>query len=95
MYNLPIQTLVKKVIPKKTFIEQLGANTRIKEHFTNDIVKVEWLAKLAPSTLNVTDGDDVHEISLFLVPLKLQECPNDIFLFIDGLIPRHTLFILQ
>ena len=95
MYNLPTSTIVNRVIPKKTLVDQLGANTRMKNHFTDDVVKVEWLAKLAPRALNVADGKDVHEISVFLVPLKVKDCPNDIYSFIDGLIPRHTLFILE
>lgn len=95
MYNLPSSTIVSRVIPKKTFIDQLGANTRMKGHFATDIIKVEWLAKLAPSTLNVADGKEVHEISIFVVPVKAQNCPDDIFTFIDSMIPRHTLFILR
>lgn len=94
MYDLPASTIVNRVIPKKVFVDQLGASTRMKDHFTNDIVKVEWLAKLAPSTLNVADGKVVHEISVFLVPLKEDECSNDLFTFIDSMMPRHTLFIL-
>lgn len=95
MYNLPQSTIVNRVIPKKTFVNQLGANTRMKDHFTNDVVRVEWLAKLAPSTLNVADGKEVHEITIFLVPIKDENCPDDIFSFIDSMIPRHTLFILR
>lgn len=95
MYNLPQSTIVNRVIPKKTFVNQLGANTRMKDHFTNDVVRVEWLAKLAPSTINVADGKEVHEITIFLVPIKEENCPDDIFSFIDGMIPRHTLFILR
>lgn len=95
MYNLPQSTIVNRVIPKKTFVNQLGANARIKDHFTNDVVRVEWLAKLAPSTINVADGKEVHEITIFLVPIKDENCPDDIFSFIDGIIPRHTLFILR
>lgn len=94
MYDLPASTIVNRVIPKKVFVDQLGASTRMKDHFTNDIVKVEWLAKLAPSTLNVADGKVVHEISVFRVPLKEDECSNDLFTFIDSMMPRHTLFIL-
>lgn len=95
MYNLPQSTIVNRVIPKKTFVNQLGANTRMKDHFTNDVVRVEWLAKLAPSTINVADGKEVHEITIFLVPIKDENCPDDIFSFIDGMILRHTLFILR
>lgn len=93
-YNLPAATLVNRVIPKKVFVDRLGANIRMKEHFTDDIIKVEWLAKLAPSTLNITDGKEVHEISVFFVSIKKENCPNDLFTFIDSMMPRHTLFIL-
>ena len=95
MYNLPQSTIVNRGIPKKTFVNQWGANTRMKDHFTNDVVRVEWLAKLAPSTINVADGKEVHEITIFLVPIKDENCPDDIFSFIDGMILRHTLFILR
>ena len=95
MYNLPQSTIVNRVIPKKTFVNQWGANTRMKDHFTNDVVRVEWLAKLAPSTINVADGKEVHEITIFLVPIKDENCPDDIFSFIDGMIQRHTIFILR
>ena len=54
-----------------------------------------WLYKLAPSTLNVADGMQVHEIVLFLVTLKARDCPNDVFRFIDEQMPRHVLFILE
>src|SRR5574344_1078234 len=95
MFNLPQSTLVRRVIPKKTLVDQLNANTRMKDRFTNDVVKVEWLSKLSPSPLNVADGKEVHEITVFYVPLKAKDCPNDIYSFIDGLMPRHTLFILN
>ena len=95
MYNLPQSTIVNRVIPKKTFVNQWGANTRMKDHFTNDVVRVEWLAKLAPSTINVADGKEVHEITIFLVPIKDENCPDDICSFIDGMRPRHTIFILR
>ncbi len=94
MYNLPSTTLVNRVIPKKVFVDQLGANTRMKDHFTNDIEKIEWLAKLAPSTLNVAAGKEVQEITVFQVPLKEKNCSKDLFTFIDSMMPRHTLFIL-
>lgn len=38
---------------------------------------------------------EVHEITIFLVPIKDENCPDDIFSFIDGMIPRHTIFILR
>ncbi len=45
----------------------------MKEHFTRDVVSIEWFAKLAPSTLNMADGLDVHEIKKFLLHKQLTE----------------------
>lgn len=90
----PLSTRVNRIVPKRTFIDKLGANARMKEHFTRDVVSIEWYAKLVPSTLNISDGTYVHEIAVFVVPLKVKDCPDDIFTFIDSMMPRHTLFIL-
>lgn len=91
----PDNTLINRLVAKSKFVEKLRANTRMKEHFTRDVVSIEWLAKLAPSTLNVADGHEVHEITVFRMPLKVKQCPDDLFLFIDKQMPRHTLFLLE
>lgn len=91
----PPSTLVGRIVPKRMFIEKLDANARMKEHFTRDVVSIEWLAKLVPSTLHIDDGTEVHEIAVFVVPLKAKDCPDDLFVFIDKLMPRHILFVLQ
>ena len=46
----------------------------MKEHFTRDVVSIEWFAKLAPSTLNMTDGLDVHEIVVFGTAVSTINC---------------------
>ena len=91
----PQQTLVERLVPKKAFIDNLGANVRMKESFTREIERIEWLAKLAPSTINVRDGKNVHEIAVFLVTMKERGFAENIFSFIDEMMPRHTLFILS
>lgn len=91
----PQQTLVERLVPKKAFIDNLGANARMKDNFTREIERIEWLAKLAPSTINVEDGKNVHEIAVFLVAMKNQNCAENIFLFIDEMLPRYALFILS
>lgn len=91
----PQQTLVERPVPKKAFIDNLGASARMKDNFTREIERIEWLAKLAPSTINVVDGRNVHEIAVFLVTMKNQNRAENIFLFIDEMMPRHALFILR
>ena len=45
--------------------------------------------------MNVDEGKAVHEIVVFLVTLKVKDTPDDVFLAIDRLMPRHVVFVLQ
>lgn len=67
----------------------------MKQHFIDDVVAIKWLYKLAPSTINVEDGNAVHEIVVFSAQLKSKDCPDDVFLFIDKNMPRHVVFVLE
>lgn len=95
MIKFPETTYVNKLVPKNSFYKHLSMNADIKAHFINDIERIVWAYKLAPSTMNVSVGKNVQEIVVFLIILKEKKCPNDIFIFIDKNIPRHTAFILS
>ena len=88
-------TIVGKPVPKNAFYKHLEVNAKIKQHFVDDVVSIHWLYKLAPSTINVEDGKQVHEIVVFSAVLKSKDCPDDVFLFIDQNMPRHVVFILE
>ena len=93
--NFPQSTKVGKPVPKNAFYQHLEVNAKIKQHFVDDVARIDWLYKLAPSTLNVADGTAVHEIVVFSAVLKSKDCPDDVFLFIDQNMPRHVVFILE
>ena len=93
--KFPRTTIVGKPVPKNAFYKHLEVNAKIKQHFVEDVASINWLYKLAPSTINVEDGKQVHEIVVFSAVLKDKDCPNDVFLFIDRNIPRHVVFILE
>lgn len=93
--HYPESTIVGKPVPKQAFYMHLEVNAKIRQHFVDDVVRIDWLYKLAPSTLNVEDGKQVHEIVVFSAQLKSQDCPDDVFLFIDKNMPRHVVFILE
>lgn len=93
--NFPQSTKVGKPVPKNAFYKHLEVNAKIKQHFVDDVARIDWLYKLAPSTLNVADGTAVHEIVVFSAVLKSKDCPDDVFLFIDQNMPRHVVFILE
>ena len=93
--KFPVSTKVGKPVPKNAFYKHLEVNAKIKQHFVDDVVGINWLYKFAPSTLNVADGTKVHEIVIFSAGLKSKDSPDDVFLFIDQNMPRHVIFILE
>lgn len=95
MILFPTTTLVGKSLPKTAFYRNLDVNAKVKQRFVDDVAGITWTAKIAPSTLNVTDGKDVHEIAVFRMELKRKEVPTDVLNAIDRQMPRHTVFLLQ
>lgn len=95
MITFPKSTLVGKTVPKAAFYKNLEVNARMKQRFVDDVASVTWVAKIAPSTLNVADGKTVHEITVFRMVLKNSEVPSDVLMLIDKQMPRHTVFVLQ
>ena len=93
--KFPPTTIVGKPVPKNAFYKHLEVNAKMKQHFVDDVASINWLYKLAPSTINVEDGKLVHEIVVVSAVLKDKDCPNDVFLFIDRNMPRHVVFVLE
>lgn len=95
MITFPDSTLVGKPVPKTAFYRNLEVNAKMKQRFVDSVESITWTAKLAPSTLSVTDGKTVHEITVFRMVLKKEEVPSDVLMLIDKQMPRHTVFLLQ
>ena len=93
--NYPTSTHVDRLVPKTAFYKHLEINTCLKMRFVEDVERIQWLYKLAPSTMNVEEGKAVHEIVVFLVTLKVEDTLDDVFLAIDRQLPRHVVFVLQ
>ena len=91
--GFPASTIYDKPVQKVAFYKHMEMNSKMKQHFVDDVAEMNWLYKLAPSTLNVSDGKRVHEIVVFVVRLKVKDCPLDVFTFIDKMMPRYILFV--
>ena len=94
MLNFPASTHVNRLVPKTAFYKHLEMNTRLKMRLVEDVERIQWLYKLAPSTMNVDAGKVVHEIVVLRVTLKVEDMPDDAFLAIDRQMPRHVVFVL-
>lgn len=95
MITFPASTLLNKPVPKTAFYKHLELNSRLKTRFVDDVERIVWTAKIAPSTLAVEDGKKVHEIVVFTITVKREDIPDDVFIVIDKQMPRHVLFLLQ
>ena len=93
--NYHKDVIVDRVVPKTMFYKFMEVNPRMKVRFVNDVEKITWLYKLSANTLNVTSSDDLVEIDVFVATLKQQDCPTDLFTFIDTNMPHHIVFILE
>ena len=95
LLSYPQNTIVDKVVPKTMFYRFMEVNPRMKVRFVNDVAQICWLYKLSASTLNVSDSEEMKEIEIFVATLKQQDCPTDLFTFIDTNMPHHIVFILK
>lgn len=95
LLNYQKDVIVDRVVPKTKFYHFMEVNQRMKVRFVNDVEKITWLYKLSANTLNVTSSEDLVEIDFFVATLKQQDCPVDLFTFIDTNMPHHIVFILE
>lgn len=92
--NFPSTTIVNKPVPKNAFYGRSG-DSSLREFLTREFESIVWLYKLAPATLNVEDGEYVHEIDVFYCRMKENEHSIKPFSVMDELLPRHTVFIIE
>ena len=95
--NFPQATIVDKNVPKNAFYKRADAahSAWMKQFLTDEFENITWLYKLHPSTLNVEDGEKVHEIDVFVCTMKSDHYSINPFCGLDDLLPRHTMFIVR
>lgn len=92
--NFPSTTIVNKPVPKNAFYGRSN-DSSLREFLTREFESIVWLYKLAPATLNVEDGEYVHEIDVFYCRMKENEYSIKPFSVMDELLPRHTVFLIE
>lgn len=95
MLNLPKETEVNKMVAKNKFYEKANISQTLKECFVNDIEKITWANKLAPSTLNISGSDNIKELEVFHIKLKTGKFNQKVLEAIDKAIPYYILFVLE
>lgn len=91
--NFPSTTIVNKPVPKNAFYGRSN-DSSLREFLTREFEGIIWLYKLAPATLNVEDGEHVHEIDVFYCKMKENNYSLKPLCAMDELLPRHTVFVI-
>lgn len=90
MFNYPKKTHFRRVLPKNKIYAHTKASKALQARFVDQVVKITWLCKLAPETLNIPASTAVQEIEIFEIQLKQAEVHPDILRAIDRTI-RHPI----
>ena len=95
--HFPPSTIVDINVPKKAFFGRASVEQKstLKDFLTREFEGIVWLYKLSPATLNVEDGEYVHEIDVFYCRMKEDKYSIKPFSAMDELLPRHTVFIIE
>jgi hypothetical protein len=92
LFVLPHIARVNRVVPKNAF--DTYTNTKQKMLFTDRILRITWLYKLASDTVNLPCSD-ISEIQVFRVNLKEKEDISSVLDIVDKAIPYHIIFIVE
>ena len=95
MLVLPDTTHFGKVIPKKKFYEYGSVTPSLKRLFIDGVEQIRWSYKIAPSTMNITEGKEVAEIEILELSMRESIAPTELLKVIDQAIPYHILFLLH
>lgn len=95
MLGMPKTTEFNKRIPKQKFYDNLTVSPALKRSFIDQIRIIYWANKIAPSTVNISEGKTVTEIEVFHVKLNQEPLDENVLKQIDREIPYHILFVLE
>ena len=95
MIGLPQSTEFNKRIPKQKIYENLTVSASLKQSFVDQIKTIYWRNKIATSTVNIAEGNDVEEIEVFEIKLTGENIDEGILRQMDKEIPYHILFLLE
>ena len=95
MLSLPQSTEFNKRIPKQKFYDNLSVTPELKRAFVGQISVIYWRNKLATSTLNVGQGENVTELEVFEIKLNQPSLDIRVLQLIDKEIPYHILYLLE
>lgn len=94
-WQFPAQTKFGQIIAKEIIYQQVSAGKVLKDRFIEEVEQIRWAYKLATSTINLPNSDDVPELEVITITLKGETLADEVLAAIDKAIPLPLLFELK
>lgn len=92
MISLPSTTYVGRKLPKEDFYRRLKLTSKQRDSFVSEIETITIANSLKPSTIRITDGEEIHEIFVIDLALKQSCVPTTVTEAIAKANPHKILF---
>ncbi|MFT8636411.1 MAG: DUF4391 domain-containing protein [Pseudoclavibacter sp.] len=92
LFQWPPAARFGRRVAKEKFYEHANVNATLRDRFINEVARVTWAYKLAETTINLTDSDQVPEIQVFQIDAKGTDVSKPVLATIDKTIPTPIIF---
>lgn len=92
--HLPKSTEINKFVAKTNFYRRANITPKIHDFIEQQIDRITWANKVAPTTMNISSGE-VVEFQVFHIQLKTPDLDNAVPIFIQKSVPYPILFVIS
>lgn len=92
--SLPKSTELNRFVAKTNFYKQPGITPKLRDLIEQQVDRITWVNKVAPTTLNISTKD-IAEFQSFEIRLKSYELDDSVLVFIQKSVPYPIIFLLR
>lgn len=92
--NLPQSTEINKFVAKTNFYKRANITPKMHDLIEQQIDRITWTHKIAPTTMNISSSDIV-EFQVFHLQLKTPDLDAAVPVFIQKSVPYPILFVIS
>jgi hypothetical protein len=92
--HLPKSTEVHRFVAKTNFYKQAGITPKLRDLIEQQIERITWTNKVAPTTMNIS-ADEIAEFQSFDIQLKGHELDDAVLMFMQKSVPYPIIFTVR
>ena len=92
--SLPKSTELNRFVAKTHFYKQPGITPKLRDLIEQQIDRITWVNKVAPTTVNISTKE-ITEFQSFEIKLKSYDLDNAVLILIQKSVPYPIIFILK